>query len=236
MMLQRSSARSKESRDARRRAALPLGLVLPRLAASSAGAAAASTHAASTRGRITSTLPVTVRLLLGRGTWSRLFRTVLDDLGWEQVHGRRSAVLLTESWTSFEEATCESILRGTIVNRIPGVFEASDKASLSAALEAAVRGVDPELGAMCPLSIVFDFEADGAAEAEVRVHGPEAWWIVKDSNGSKGNGIVLARGWGHVEAALEAAELRETPAAVVQRYIDRPLLIEGRKFDIRLYA
>ena len=234
-MLQRSNTRSKStSRDARRRAALPLGLVLPRLAASSAGAAAAST-----RGRITSTLPVTVRLLLGRGTWSRLFRTVLDDLGWEQVHGRRSAaVLLTESWTSFEEATCEAIHRGTIVNRIPGVFEASDKASLSAALEAAVRGVDdPELGAMCPLSIVFGFfEADGAAEAEVRAHSPEAWWIVKDSNGSKGNGIVLARGWGHVEAALEAAELRETPAAVVQRYIDRPLLIEGRKFDIRLYA
>ena len=59
-------------------------------------------------------------------------------------------------------------------------------------------------------------------------------FILKPDQGCRGRGIVLRRGGAD---ALEA--WRTTMGAepvVVQRYLERPLLLERRKFDLRLYV
>ncbi|EAR99457.2 tubulin polyglutamylase, putative (macronuclear) [Tetrahymena thermophila SB210] len=71
---------------------------------------------------------------------------------------------------------------------------------------------------------------------------PNATWIVKPASRSQGKGIFLLRkiqqlkkiGGGTNSNPLQAFSLKE--AYVVSRYIDNPLLVGGRKFDLRIYA
>jgi tubulin--tyrosine ligase len=72
---------------------------------------------------------------------------------------------------------------------------------------------------------------------------PRSKWILKPSDGCKGDKIVLFDRWGDVSAALtqhaEAWAAGEKPAAlVVQKYIENPLLLSrgSRKFDIRCWV
>jgi len=80
-----------------------------------------------------------------------------------------------------------------------------------------------------------------AAEQE-----PSATWILKPSRGLGGNGIEIAQGATELrehlfppprDLALEPSS-RPKPAEgwVVQKYIDNPLLLSGRKFDMRAYC
>jgi len=56
-------------------------------------------------------------------------------------------------------------------------------------------------------------------------------YICKPSKGFGGNGIILAQRAGDISPdQFGGADY------VVQRYIDSPLLIEGKKFDMRLYV
>jgi hypothetical protein len=56
---------------------------------------------------------------------------------------------------------------------------------------------------------------------------PPATYIAKPSHGAQGDGIYLVR---------DPRDLRDHGECVVQTYIDRPLLIDGLKFDLRLYV
>lgn len=82
------------------------------------------------------------------------------------------------------------------------------------------------------------------AEAEAE---PEAAWALKPARGNGGTGIELLRGARALRERLfpEPRDLADPSAAparrpldgwVVQRYIERPLLVQGRKFDMRAYC
>ena len=63
--------------------------------------------------------------------------------------------------------------------------------------------------------------------------GSENVWILKPAYGSKGKGLQLIKA--NASGLRQVLKLRGA-ARVVQRYVERPLLIHHRKFDIRLYA
>jgi hypothetical protein len=73
-----------------------------------------------------------------------------------------------------------------------------------------------------------DYSAFAAhfAEAAPRL-GARNFWIVKPTNSSRGRGITLIN---------EPRELRLGEHVIVQRYVANPLLLNGFKFDLRLYV
>lgn len=62
----------------------------------------------------------------------------------------------------------------------------------------------------------------------------DAMWILKPSVTNKGMDIIVAKNWEHILSALEDADhIREW---VLQQYIERPLLVGGHKFHLRVYV
>ena len=65
-------------------------------------------------------------------------------------------------------------------------------------------------------------------------------YILKPDHSCQGKGIVLCRTWDQVTAAVAALRSASgegvTASMVAQEYIGDPLLIEGHKFDLRVYV
>lgn len=61
----------------------------------------------------------------------------------------------------------------------------------------------------------------------IKKHTRDKFYIVKPENSSQGKGIFLIN---------NLSKLDRTAQAIVQKYITNPMLIEGLKFDLRIYV
>ena len=59
---------------------------------------------------------------------------------------------------------------------------------------------------------------------------PKAIWIMKPTTGYQGQGIYLVNRWNKIK------HHQGKDPYVISRYIDRPLLVGGKKFDMRIYV
>jgi tubulin polyglutamylase TTLL2 len=80
-----------------------------------------------------------------------------------------------------------------------------------------------------PPSIVINKENQAEICSKLQEQTTKRMWIVKPSNGSQGRGIKLV-------SDLSAVELPSDRIYTAQLYIQNPWLLQGYKFDIRLYA
>jgi len=78
---------------------------------------------------------------------------------------------------------------------------------------------------------------------EFKMHPPGAIWIMKPTGSAQGKGIFLFNKLSQVtdwkkdyKWKGDAQKEKEVAAYVVQRYIENPQLIGGKKFDLRLYV
>jgi tubulin polyglutamylase TTLL1 len=71
---------------------------------------------------------------------------------------------------------------------------------------------------------------------------PDEMWIMKPTARSQGKGIFLVnkltqlKKWATPNSKMTTQGLSMREAYVISRYIERPLLVGGKKFDLRLYA
>lgn len=78
----------------------------------------------------------------------------------------------------------------------------------------------------------FVLPEDFAAWVAARNKDTNALWIYKPSNQACGNGIKLLSSHSSGSADKKLAE----KTGVIQRYIDKPMLIRGYKYDLRIYV
>ena len=154
---------------------------------------------------------------VGRGSISLVTRTLATG-GFTTTDRPELADLLLAN--AFPSASLLAKLRaGCTVNHWPGEYELCSKDRMARLL----RGLP-----FCPLTFVLPQEWPLLA---AHCHSePDAVWISKPSQLGEGRHIKL----------LRSLELRSTGesmgACVVSRYVQDPLLVEGRKVDLRVYA
>lgn len=145
---------------------------------------------------------------------------VAQQQGWELVQKGGEI-----RWVVRKEDLIESLRSiqsgGQWLSHIPGMHEACEKGSLARALEASQAAFWPR-----SWRITQPEELQAALEF-CQSHVV----IVKPNRGLQGRGIYLAAKPEELRTALAAES-----DAVVQEYICRPLLIDGHKWDLRLYA
>jgi len=101
----------------------------------------------------------------------------------------------------------------------------------------AERGTD-----ICPdfdvIPTTFLLPADLSLFIEEYKRNPCSVWIMKPTSKSQGKGIFLISRLAQVKrwASSRGANLSNKDAYVISRYISDPLLIGGKKFDVRLYV
>lgn len=92
------------------------------------------------------------------------------------------------------------------------------------------------------IPVTFVLPADYNMFVEEYRKSPQSTWIMKPCGKSQGAGIFLInklsklKKWSREAKSLLQPQLGSKETYVISRYIDNPLLIGGKKFDLRLYV
>ena len=149
--------------------------------------------------------------------------TLASGAPWEEV----DVPLWNLWWTWRKPLPKERVwLRSQWVNHIPKSSQITSKERLKANVQRYRKGKShmAALFDIIPLTFTLPKEYVAFAQCFAELRG---LWIMKPVGMSRGRGIVLLS---------DISDVVYTSPMIVQRYIDRPFLIDGFKFDLRLYV
>lgn len=175
-------------------------------------------------------------------------RTALTARGWRELRRVGAAASYGFKWT-FSHNRLHVPSERTVLNHYANFTAFTSKRGLLLSLRASGRDVSSfvpraylvpsELAqlhsdhgdtiARCNAS---ERTAQPAIDCGPTAHG--ALWIAKPAAGTRGVGIFVWASWGELVAQL--AHNPAGPELVVQKYVERPLLVFGRKFDLRQFV
>jgi len=114
------------------------------------------------------------------------------------------------------------------INHFPGMGEICRKDCLARNMSKMAK-VRPDEYSFVPKTWIFPSEYSAFVNnaTELRKKKKHKTFIVKPANGAMGNGIHLYR---------SAEKVPQNDHMIVQEYCDKPFLIDGFKFDLRIYV
>ncbi|XP_076472370.1 protein polyglycylase TTLL10-like isoform X2 [Babylonia areolata] len=198
-------------------------------------------------------LPVNMTpcFFVGGGNGTALVEKPLLEMGWRRITERTDDRFRLK-WTECKSKINYAAFRegDQIVNHIPNGKLLTNKLGLLSSLQEyervtfATKGRFPRLRLVdfFPETYRLDERVDRAVFLNLYKDGET--WICKPIGLNQGKGIFLLRTREEIdqilaerEAKKESYRLATRPPTMrlVQRYITNPLLLEGRKFDIRAY-
>ena len=182
-----------------------------------------------------------VNVAYAHGARELLTRTA-SELGWSVVRepGAWSSLYWTINNSEVRNLELAGIGPGCVVNRLIGATGALSKKVPLSQLFQILQDMMPD-GRYCFYPRAW-FTDDSGLE-QLRKDVPELTPLIcKPDSGSQGRGIWLATGPKEVSDGIREEHLRRIRRSkpleeyIVQEYIDRPLLLDGRKFDLRIYV
>ncbi|KAJ6649581.1 Tubulin monoglutamylase TTLL4, partial [Pseudolycoriella hygida] len=131
-------------------------------------------------------------------------------------------------WGKHMKSPCFRTIRSyQKINHIPGSFQIGRKDRIWRNLQTQmVRHGKNEFGFM-PRTFVLPADMKQLHRLWPVYNNRNSKWIIKPPASARGTGIKVVNQW---------AQIPKRKPLIVQRYIDRPLLIDGSKFDLRLYV
>ncbi|EDW76025.2 uncharacterized protein Dwil_GK15248 [Drosophila willistoni] len=162
--------------------------------------------------RVTNIMPKVVRLILANSGMRMLKKT--ND--WMGVWGKHLKSPCFKTIRSYQK-----------INHLPGSFRIGRKDSCWKNLERQMhRHSNKEFGFM-PRTYIIPNDLCSLRRHWPRYAQRNTKWIIKPPASARGAGIRVINRWGQIP--------KRRPL-IVQKYIERPLLINGSKFDLRLYV
>jgi len=157
-------------------------------------------------------------------------REAMEQLGWEILAPADEGEVADDSWNIYWTDVSVSQERVTRlrplqrINHFPGMLELARKAGTARNLNRMLERYPNEYKIFPPTWLLpadlTDFKAQFTAKRNKT-------FIVKPSRGCQGKDIMLTR-------SLEGISLHEN--YIAQRYMHRPYLLDGYKFDLRIYV
>ncbi|XP_030240005.1 tubulin polyglutamylase TTLL4 isoform X2 [Drosophila navojoa] len=162
--------------------------------------------------RVTSIMPKVVRLILANSGMRMLKKT--ND--WMGVWGKHLKSPCFKTIRSYQK-----------INHLPGSFRIGRKDSCWKNLQRQMRKHSNREFGFMPRTYVIPNDLCALRKRWPKYAQRNTKWIIKPPASARGAGIRVVYRWGQIP--------KRRPL-IVQKYIERPLLINGSKFDLRLYV
>ncbi|XP_031617116.1 tubulin polyglutamylase TTLL4-like isoform X2 [Contarinia nasturtii] len=166
----------------------------------------------SLKWKLTTITPIVIRkILLNSGF--RLLKQTNDWMG---------------TWGKHMKSPCFRTLKTyQKINHIPGTFQIGRKDKIWRNLQSQMlRNGRKEFNFM-PLTYILPQDIKKLKRLWQKFDQRNTKWIIKPPASARGTGIKVVSRWNQIP---------KRKPIIVQKYIDRPLLINGSKFDLRLYV
>ncbi|XP_042193802.1 tubulin polyglutamylase TTLL5 [Callorhinchus milii] len=157
-------------------------------------------------------------------TESRLVRNILSAHGFQEVNPNSNDFNLMWTGTHLKPQHLRTLLDFQKVNHFPRSYELTRKDRLYKNIQRMQQLHGFKNFSIVPQTFVLPTEFQELYNANMKDKGP---WIVKPVASSRGRGVYLVS---------NPVQIITDESILVSRYIRSPLLIDGFKFDMRLYV
>ncbi|CAF1277351.1 unnamed protein product [Rotaria sp. Silwood1] len=155
---------------------------------------------------------------------TKLIRNILEGHGFREVHPSSSEFNIMWTGGGMKPFTLRSLNPYQRVNHFPRSYEMTRKDRLYKNVQKMQQEKGIKNFNFIPTTFLLPYEFEDFSAAFQREKGV---WIIKPVASSQGKGIFLIN---HPDQVPLDENL------VISRYIDNPLLIDGYKFDVRIYV
>ncbi|XP_042319299.1 tubulin polyglutamylase TTLL7 isoform X3 [Sceloporus undulatus] len=161
------------------------------------------------------------------GTKYEIVRVVIEEMGYIKTRDEDETANLIWSDCAVQQEKIAELRNYQRINHFPGMGEICRKDFLARNMTKMIRS-QPQEYSFIPRTWIFPAEYTQFQNyvKELKRKRRQKTFIVKPANGAMGHGISLTR---------NAEKLHSQEHLIVQEYLDKPFLMEGYKFDLRIY-